>query len=533
MTTKTRIQRLGASVLLALVVAFGLLYTFAGVETASADNTHMVKVEEGETLWSIANRYFGVPSVAAVEELKAANGLESDFIVTGQNLVLPETWPQYNEISPEDMAAIKAGMRQISGGMLNSFTGQHYNAIGNVWQPFENSAGYWPYSGESKPTYSVTLSTNESWTIYPLGVRYVPAENAVYYQEVGGWGESGLFYGQGWQKLNFEEMVLLGTYPDDLIDEMVATYYFANNMHYATRVMFWADEANNTITAEVFLMSLLETEMVDQPDSWQQEFMPQELGVDVNAVDWQIAEPLYVAEVSYIWDVVTPITKTAQWQITYPFWDYSLLVRQDGEQVLLTGYYDLFIDRGRSAGGHPVQGETLWVRPYTVYTLGEPGEYGYLALSDMDPHPRMNNLEDDAVWDAYRDGNIEEVYVGVISGTQIITGTYSDGTEWSFDAIALEDGRHVRMNQYYKPNDGACVMIPLWTAAFREENYAYAVAAIFEFDMSVQFLTCDELSEWEDDPAFLLNQLSVGGYTWFTDDVPLGLPYDGLDNRRR
>jgi colicin import membrane protein len=53
-------------------------------QTADA-NTHVVK--PGETLYRIAMNYYNTPD--AVERIKAANGLTSNSISTGQTLVLP------------------------------------------------------------------------------------------------------------------------------------------------------------------------------------------------------------------------------------------------------------------------------------------------------------------------------------------------------------------------------------------------------------------------------------------------------------
>ena len=59
----------------------------AAAKKAAEQQAKSHVVQTGDTLYSIAMKYYGYPE--AVEKIKAANNLKSDSISTGHNLVLP------------------------------------------------------------------------------------------------------------------------------------------------------------------------------------------------------------------------------------------------------------------------------------------------------------------------------------------------------------------------------------------------------------------------------------------------------------
>ena len=78
-----------------VVTAFGLL-KYAKVQADTPDNRMYVctsvKVEENDTLWSIAEKYysFEYDDVAAyVDEIKKANNLKCDTILEGNFIIVP------------------------------------------------------------------------------------------------------------------------------------------------------------------------------------------------------------------------------------------------------------------------------------------------------------------------------------------------------------------------------------------------------------------------------------------------------------
>lgn len=62
--------------------------TLTGVQTQSQTNTKQHEVVKGETLWSIAEDYYG--SGYNWVDIKSANDLKTETIEVGQNLTMPD-----------------------------------------------------------------------------------------------------------------------------------------------------------------------------------------------------------------------------------------------------------------------------------------------------------------------------------------------------------------------------------------------------------------------------------------------------------
>lgn len=80
-----------------LLISLLIVTAFTGLfpsGAAHADESFTYTVVKGDCLWLIANR-FGT----TVEALKAANGLESDLLQIGQNLIIPGNRPLYQPVS--------------------------------------------------------------------------------------------------------------------------------------------------------------------------------------------------------------------------------------------------------------------------------------------------------------------------------------------------------------------------------------------------------------------------------------------------
>lgn len=93
---------------------------------ASDSNTYTVKA--GDSLWAIAAKLLG--NGARYTEIKALNGMKSNFIAPGQTLKIPTSAP--NEIVVGSVVRLKEGAKTYTGSPLASFVYKRNHVVKSI-----------------------------------------------------------------------------------------------------------------------------------------------------------------------------------------------------------------------------------------------------------------------------------------------------------------------------------------------------------------------------------------------------------------
>lgn len=409
----------------------------------------VVVVQKGDTLASLAERYFGVWS--RYRELMVVNALNTTVIYPGQVLVLPVDWPVYNgPFSDRELDLI------LTNGwydplLYRSYSGNFYQAITSTLVHVDNG----PRSFQWLPSRIEIYFGRQAKVVYPLGIRWSPEDSALYFS-----GASRLSYGGGelmTPSYRSGGLVVSETSPSR---SFISPFYDSRTKRLYRWLLKVYPNPKGGAIVEVLSVWIDQLERIDPPVV--SDCLDDYPGrVPAGSVAWVSGEQVTVTAV-FTSTCSIPSDTPSPWKVYYSSLEGVEITRQIGEKLIVTGFnigledqLQGWVELGpwqRSKSPEVLVGRLFYVAPWTEVS-------GVLHLDSQDPAPLTPEFELYHIKNRWEMGQLD-VSVGVISGTVPFTTTSSEGEVYvQWHAIGLQDGSTLMLGAGSKPPDGSRVLI--------------------------------------------------------------------------